>query len=143
MSVAQEIWQWQTDRLRGRADLMDGWKLVSGMQWHRNATIKDKRAYLNLIRGLDRRYGIYAWGGWHEPSTVMNKPGVYAFFDRGRLLYIGSSTNLASRLSSHSVRARYINALVRVRYTEPGDQLTAEYKLIRRLKPPLNKTYAR
>lgn len=136
MSVAKLIWAWQTKRLEGRCWLREGQRYVSIRDWRELATKDDQEALKDLIRRLDGQRN-----GWHKPDTVLAQPGVYAIFDGRSLLYVGSSLNLASRLSGHPVRRQYRQANIRVRYTKRGDHLSAEFKLIERLQPKLNKTW--
>lgn len=79
----------------------------------------------------------WQWGGvWHQ------SPGVYALRQDGQVVYIGSSSNIANRLSSHELLRtlkQQGEIEVGIRYiSKPGEHLAAEYRLIRRLQPKLN-----
>jgi len=77
--------------------------------------------------------------GWHIGSLVHDHAGVYAIYDEQGLQYIGSSERLGARLSSHPHLRSMKNAWLKIRYTRvPGEHLAAEFRLIRRLRPPLN-----
>ncbi len=79
------------------------------------------------------------WG-----KEIPERPGVYALYLENSLLYIGSSSNLKSRLNNHpfvrrsdSVRTdfKYLKFKVCSKY---GEWLMLEARLIKRAKPPLN-----
>ena len=81
-----------------------------------------------------------------------SRPGVYAIYGDGQLLYIWQSENIAKRLlSGHKANyAHYSNAIIlpwgrfktvtiKVKRSRRfGDWLTDEARLIRRLSPPGN-----
>ena len=88
-----------------------------------------------------------------NPKTVPARPGTYALFSGDQLLYIGSSTDLRGRLKEHGYGARWSSRprkhtatpRLRVKIAEsrrPGDWLAREYRLIVRLRPPLNRVHA-
>src|SRR5690242_8942280 len=69
--------------------------------------------------------------------------GVYAIFQADRLLYIGSSINIRSRIWAHLATARFIGVKgLSVKYKKSqryGDWLMTEARLLKRLRPRLNK----
>lgn len=90
---------------------------------------------------------------WHEitGSPAPPVPGVYALFSGHRLLYIGSAVNLRDRCTDHGIGRSWkrppgrftATPALRVKVSpEPiaGRWLMREYRLIRRLRPPLNRT---
>ena len=90
----------------------------------------------------------------HDPICEVCYPGragCYVIYGDGRLLYVGQSSNVRSRLAIHRKRwqwrhgpivtnwGTFSSMLVKVRYSEKsGDWLMREYRLINRLKPPMN-----
>ena len=90
---------------------------------------------------------------WHhfdifEPYQL---PGLYAIYmeniitERYRLIYIGTATNLERRLNkNHDIFSRKIKIpyqlILKLKYIKEN-RLKTEKKLIKRLKPILNKTY--
>jgi len=78
-------------------------------------------------------------------------PACYAIFGDGRLLYVGSTENLADRITGHGIRelrtrncttpwGSFGGVVVKFRPSRKyGDWLMAEARLIRRLQPPFNK----
>jgi len=89
-------------------------------------------------------------------KDIPRKVGVYAIYFDGSLAYIGSSINLFNRLRGHGFwpifgnklgytcrianRAGWHPKTIRVKYRliREGDHLSLEYRLIKRLRPPLN-----
>ena len=67
-------------------------------------------------------------------------PGVYAFVIAGRVHYVGSSLNLASRLRTHLLHSPLLHAAtVKIKRSRRfGDWLMWEARLIRRLRPAGN-----
>ena len=67
--------------------------------------------------------------------------GCYAFYRRGKLVYIGSSMNIRARLSVHRTKgALRLVDTIRMRVDQCyADHRTVEYRLIRRLKPRRNR----
>ena len=79
---------------------------------------------------------------WKPLKPSMHKPfvGLYALYDKNGLIYIGHSTDVPRRVRSHdkkhsAAKYRKINSLTEAR--------NLEEKLIRRLKPSLNKDFTR
>ena len=79
---------------------------------------------------------------------VLPLPGVYAIYGDGRLIYIGSSTAVGSRLTAHlkatdrlcTPWGKFSVVIVKVRYERKHyDWLMLERRLIERLNPPGNK----
>jgi len=88
---------------------------------------------------------------WHEPDFITPMyPGCYAIYlhnmvtDRWRLIYIGTASNLFNRLCNHNIYNRKFKfpyeTMVKVKVVN-GGRFKLEKKLIKRLKPILNKTY--
>jgi excinuclease UvrABC nuclease subunit len=76
---------------------------------------------------------------WHTMPFPF--PGVYAIYDlEGGLVYIGSAMNLRKRISKAYSLAPENGYRLKVRYTKlVGEWVFREIRLIRRLKPCLNK----
>lgn len=86
-----------------------------------------------------------------EWSELPREAGCYAFFLGGNLGYIGSSQNVAKRISSHEIRFGYSNAIitpwgrfkrVTVKVSKSkrfGDWAMRELRLIDRLRPRFNR----
>jgi excinuclease UvrABC nuclease subunit len=83
------------------------------------------------------------------PGRVPPAPGLYALFSGEQLLYLGSSVNLRDRLTDHGVGRSWkrppgrFTAVRRLRVRialEPrrGRWLMREWRLIDRLRPPMN-----
>lgn len=88
---------------------------------------------------------------WSEFDQLPAAPGVYAVYANDKLVYIGSAGNIKVRLRSHEFTKRrhggyhwrrgYAKKL-RLKCREErvfGEALMAEARLIRRLRPPLNR----
>lgn len=83
----------------------------------------------------------------HENYTeTPKKPGVYAIIflnrktNKWRLVYIGSTINLAIRRKTHNImRTFWVKACFY--FMECEDYFETEKELIRRMKPILNKAY--
>jgi excinuclease UvrABC nuclease subunit len=98
-------------------------------------------------------FGMSAWRcHWAEeddPRNIPNRPGVYAISLGGDLMYIGSTKRLRHRIREHCASGYFRDALdfggvVEFRYKESrrrGDWLSLEYRLVSRIKPPLNKAF--
>jgi predicted GIY-YIG superfamily endonuclease len=87
---------------------------------------------------------FYSWHeldghNWHTRPFPF--PGVYAIYDsRNELVYIGSAMNLLKRISHAYHNAPKCGYKLKVRYTKfVGEWAFREIRLIRRLKPLLNK----
>jgi hypothetical protein len=83
----------------------------------------------------------YGWHRLYRPPLPL--PGVYALYVHGRLLYIGSSRNLKTRLTGdhHHVSLFPVeDRMLKVRYCRPRsfDWLSLEARLIYRLRPARN-----
>lgn len=83
-----------------------------------------------------------------EPWRLRKAPGVYAWYVDGKLIYVGQSWDLATRVRRHGVNsARYSNRIetpwgmadrvtLKVRYSRRlGDWQMWEARLIYRLRP--------
>ncbi len=76
-------------------------------------------------------------------------PGVYAIYADGKLAYIGKSVNVRKRLCEHGIRGNKGRCLfgtfeigLKVKYSKRyGDWAMWELRLLRRLKPSLNKFF--
>ena len=84
--------------------------------------------------------------GWHKTKAPLPSPGLYAIYQNGFIVYVGSSSDLARRLSpTHTQLARIepAHCWLKVRYCKPGsyEWLAAEARLIARLKPCWNKRH--
>lgn len=77
-------------------------------------------------------------------------PGVYVLLQNGRVLYVGQSVNISERLKQHrfvftlnGIKTKWgflENAIIKCRKSRAyGDWLMIEARLIRRLKPSLNR----
>lgn len=81
-------------------------------------------------------------GGWRWNASLHSSPGIYALRQGGEIVYIGSSSNISTRLYSHLILRGLLEqgtVEIGVRYIhKPGEHLAAEYRLIRRLRPRLN-----
>jgi hypothetical protein len=91
-----------------------------------------------------------------ELDAVPSSPGVFVIYGRGVLLYVGQSTDMLSRLRAlrtsifspaengtplRAALAKYNKAELRLKYeriSRCGDWLSLEYRLIAKLRPPLN-----
>ena len=76
--------------------------------------------------------------GWHSTLSPLPLPGVYAFYDRAQLVYIGSAVNIYSRISGHERRQPHYTVKVRYHAHNSFAWLTQEARLIHRLNPTLN-----
>ncbi len=94
-----------------------------------------------IARGADFDIVELARLGWREVDIAAPYPAVYALYDGGNLRYIGSTSNLRERLSSHE--KKYTKRRVKARYFKPASfgWLSAEARLIARLNPPDNAQY--
>lgn len=86
--------------------------------------------------------------GWHKTKAPLPAPGVYAIYQNGFIVYVGSSINLAVRLSPAHIQLARIEpqrCSLKVRYCKPGsyEWLAAEARLIARLAPCWNKQHNR
>jgi excinuclease UvrABC nuclease subunit len=87
-------------------------------------------------------------------QRVPKAPGVYAIFKHGRLVYIGQSEILRNRIAAHieALNAApgsrpgsavcgigFAGVLIKYKVCkQPGEWLSLEYRLIKRLKPKYN-----
>lgn len=93
---------------------------------------------------------VHPYYHWELPK----EPGCYAFYMDGELVYIGQTQNLRSRLGMHNVRPGYYGEMITpwgtcksvslkiktaIKY---GEWAMRELRLIRRLKPPSNRSGA-
>jgi excinuclease UvrABC nuclease subunit len=97
-----------------------------------------------------RDRGAQKGGRWITATDILRipaGPGVYAIYEKRKLLYIGSSSNLYNRLYQHQhsdnrVSQALLGRYARVKYrpsVEYGDWLMVELRLLSRLKPPCNR----
>jgi|TARA_B100001094_G_scaffold208977_1_gene202897 excinuclease UvrABC nuclease subunit len=72
-------------------------------------------------------------------ENIKPEPGIYAMYDTdNRLIYIGQSKDVNYRVSKHPKRSKY--ASIKVRHIKSYDErINLEERLIRRLKPKLNR----
>jgi len=104
------------------------------------------------------RCGGWRLVDWHDQRSVPRAAGCYVIYDSTGLLYIGKSNNVRGRLAGYGLgrtrpyslpRAidritgeleRRYGIYVKVRIARrPGEHAMAEHRLIRRLRPPLNR----
>ncbi|MFH1244588.1 MAG: GIY-YIG nuclease family protein [bacterium] len=90
---------------------------------------------------------------WHTINTHSDAPttaGVYQYWQKGKLLYIGKAVNLKARLASHAQNAKLdakeaaIVAGDMIKYTFCDSEFKAlllESELIRQCKPPHNRVW--
>lgn len=85
---------------------------------------------------------------WKETDAYQlpARPGVYAMYRDGHIVYIGQSVNIATRFVGHRLSTIPKNNCkpheIRVKYklsNKMGEWLSQEYRLIGRLKPVWNK----
>lgn len=79
------------------------------------------------------------WITHTKVENIKPEPGIYAMYDTDkRLIYIGQSKDVNYRVSKHPKRSKY--ASIKVRHIKSYDErINLEEKLIRRLKPKLNR----
>jgi excinuclease UvrABC nuclease subunit len=72
-------------------------------------------------------------------ENIKPEPGIYAMYDEDNcLIYIGQSKNVNHRVKKHPKRSKY--ASIKVRHINTYDErIKLEERLIRRLKPKLNR----
>jgi len=80
-----------------------------------------------------------SWSTHTRVENIKPQPGIYAMYDTdNRLIYIGQSKDVRYRVSKHPKRSKY--ASIKVKYINTYDErIKLEEKLIRRLKPKLNR----
>jgi len=84
---------------------------------------------------------------WYPPA----EPGVYVVYGDGKLLYIGSASNMRRRFGGYQIRwsepvqklhtfwGYFDDLRIKYRtYRRYGEWLMAEARLIRRIRPPRN-----
>jgi len=123
----------------------------------RTAWLKNNRS---ITMGMDWVLSEPKAGRWkramlpeHE-HHIPRKPGCYAAYLDGILVYVGSTQNLHSRILNYAVSVRRQTGLcqtpwgsaqiVGIKFQETrkyGDWLMLEARLIRRLRPTANKRY--
>lgn len=87
------------------------------------------------------------WLSVKDDTDLPESPGCYAAFLDGRLVYVGSSTNIRKRVMAQRAKLEFWGrsirlALIRFRiYRRTGEFLAAEYRLIKKLRPPFNKVH--
>jgi len=76
-----------------------------------------------------------------EQHLSYNKPiGVYALYNETGLIYIGHSSDLLPRINNHEKEHTFAKIKLFKGLTEAKE---VEEKLIRRLKPPMNKDFTK
>jgi hypothetical protein len=127
-----EMWRWQEEH---------GYRTAN--EWG-SAPDSVREKYCKYIVTLDRwrRRRVY---GWHRLGTIplLPLPGIYAVFENGKCIYIGSSLNLKARIGG---KHEHRNGQRRCRFRYvfgTGEYLRAECRLIRRLRPKLNQAHMR
>lgn len=92
---------------------------------------------------------FHVWTGkrrrcWPAPLRV---GGVYAIYQDGRLIYVGSTVNLSARLSNHfscGWFARHQDVLYTVKVSPmPYGWVEREKQLVKRLRPQDNRQWAK
>jgi excinuclease UvrABC nuclease subunit len=88
------------------------------------------------------------WKKCIEHYNLPARPGVYAIYLSGELVYIGSSGNMRKRFAVHAhnknevgrlLREEIERVVIKFRATRKyGDWAMVELRLLRRLRPPLN-----
>lgn len=90
------------------------------------------------------------WVTLQKPWIVPSKPGVYAVYGDGELIYIGQSSDLRERLRRHNIRPSYGRGThspwgdfdsmhVKVRVGGKfGEWAMVEIRLIHRIRPRFN-----
>jgi hypothetical protein len=80
--------------------------------------------------------------GSRDPKTVhmADAAGVYFLYDFEKLVYVGSSWNVFSRLRSHMERGICFDRMSWVPVRIPSERLRMEQAYIDALNPPMNKT---
>lgn len=76
----------------------------------------------------------------HPCNDAPTTPGVYAFYENGKVVYVGSSVNVSRRIRQHLLSyERFRHYAMKVRPSRRyGDWLMIELRLIKRLNPLLN-----
>ena len=91
---------------------------------------------------------IYKWGELNKDlrsrvkKTFPNNKfkGVYALYDKTGLIYIGHSSDIITRVTNHEKEHTLVKIKLFDGLTEAKE---VEEKLIRRLKPPMNKDFTK
>lgn len=80
--------------------------------------------------------------GTQDPKTVhmADAAGIYFLYDFDKLVYVGSSWNVFSRLRAHMERGICFDRMTWVPVRIPSERLRLEQKYINALNPPMNKT---
>lgn len=76
-----------------------------------------------------------------QRSEIPHAPGVYAIYSGSELVYIGSAESIRARLRDHSILREVDREKCTVKFSVAracGDWMSREYRLIQRLRPPLN-----
>jgi len=79
-------------------------------------------------------------------SRLPNTTGIYAFYNKGRLLYIGKATNIRERVKTHFQQPNFrdnlfIDKVSKIGYEKTGSEIEAlllEAKLIKKYLPKYN-----
>ncbi len=103
-----------------------------------------------MARSIAHRWTLHDPGDY--PDTIPEEPGCYVIYMDGRVVYVGSTTNVLKRIKAHGIRlARYSNGyysawgrahrlLVKCKVGERyGEWRMWEARLIKRLQPPYNR----
>jgi len=104
--------------------------------------LKKTRAFKSLLNSR----------GWTKATrgSIPNMPGCYAIYRGRTLVYIGSTQNLNARLENHWRDSKRWGVTpntpltIKVRVSrKAGDWLMIEYRLIKRLRPEVNRFWIR
>ena len=84
--------------------------------------------------------------------NISPHPGVYVVYGDGKIIYIGQSYDVKTRFLNHKIRYGFTNNIitpwgfyrkieVKIKYgVKYGDWAMIELRLIKKLRPPFNKT---
>jgi excinuclease UvrABC nuclease subunit len=90
----------------------------------------------------------------HSFPYISRHPGVYVIYGDGKIIYIGQSFDVKSRITNHKIRCGFSNNIftpwgfyrdikIKVKYAAKyGDWAMNELRLIKKIKPPFNQTGA-
>lgn len=83
---------------------------------------------------------IHRWIKISDSHKLPPKPGVYAIYVNKKLVYIGQSTNIRTRVWKHRHSHPLESLMFKCKVVErPGEWLAIEYRLIGRLRPSWNR----
>ena len=91
------------------------------------------------------------WFTIKDYASAPTTAGVYQYWDKDKILYIGKAINLKARLASHTQNARLdekeraiVSGATHIKYTETDSEFLAlllEAELIRQYQPPYNRIW--